>query len=103
MTIRSQIVVVDGQSQAKPPEVEEAIVVQHDGKTVANLRKPANQGSGAGSYESQFVLKMPEGVPQGYYPIQTALFVDGRQVASRFLSVQIVRQESGEVLAFLQK
>jgi hypothetical protein len=103
MTIRSQIVVVDGQNQSKPPEIEEAVVVQHDGKSIASAKKPANQGSGAGAYETQFVLKMPEGVPQGYYPVQTALFVDGRQVATRSLSVQIVRQENGEMLAFLQE
>lgn len=103
MVIRSKITVVDGATQAKPPEVEEQLVVMHDGKVISQAKKRANEGQGSGEYATQFTVKLPSGVPQGDYPVKTALFLDGRQVESRSLSIQVVKLDTGEMVALLQQ
>ena len=90
MVIRSQITVVEGANTKNQPVVEEQLVVMHDGKSIASARKRANEGYGSGEYWTSFTLNLPAKVPRGFYPVETALFIDGRQVQTRSLSIQVV-------------
>jgi hypothetical protein len=102
MVIRSKITVVEGGNTKDQPVVEEQLVVMHDGKSIANAKKRANEGGGSGEYSTKFNLDLPAGVPQGYYPVRTALFLDGRQVETRSFTVQVVQTETGVMVAMLQ-
>jgi len=101
MVIRSQIKVVDGKPTNSQVVIEEQMIISHNGKEITNARKRANDGSGAGEYETRFQLNLPSGVPQGYYPVRTALYVNGTVVATRNLDVQVVMLNSGEKVAYL--
>jgi hypothetical protein len=102
MVIRSKITVVEGGSTKNQPVLEEQLVVMHNGKSIANAKKRANEGGGAGEYTTNFKLDLPAGVPQGYYPVNTALFLDGRQVETRSFTVQVVQIETGVMVAMLR-
>ena len=101
MVVRSQIKVVEGKQSNAQIVIEEQMIISHNGKEIANARKRANDGNGAGEYATRFQLNLPSGVPQGYYPVRTVLYVDGKVVASRNLDVQVVMLESGEKVAYL--
>ncbi len=102
MVIRSQITIVEGTNKKSQPVVEEQLVVLHDGKSIAQAKKQANEGGGTGEYTTKFNLSLPAGVPQGYYPVQTALFLDGQQVQTRSFSFQVVQLETGVMVAVLR-
>lgn len=93
--LNSDITVVGGAHDAVLPVVEEEMtLIRPDGKRVVS-RKVVNEGQGAGGYQSSFTLSMPKGVPDGEYPIKTALYLDGKQIDTRDLSLQVVMRDQG--------
>ncbi len=84
-----------------PPVVEQEIVVGYDGKKVASARKQANAGGGAGEYTTSFTVKLPQGVPQGSYPVYTSLYVNGNRVDGKSTAVQVVFISGGEPVAMV--
>lgn len=99
MTVVSNIEVVQGAKDQKPLLEEELTLVRPDGSEVKS-RKKANENQGAGAYTTSYSITMPTGVPQGVYPVKTALFMNGEKVASKDLSMQVVSLPSGEMVAF---
>ncbi len=99
MTVVSNIEVVQGAKDQKPLLEEELTLVRPDGSEVKS-RKKANENQGAGAYMTSYSMTMPTGVPQGVYPVKTALFMNGERVASKDMSMQVVSLPSGEMVAF---
>lgn len=100
--LNSDIEVIGGsQDQVQPLVEEEMTMTRPDGKQISS-RKVVNAGQGAGGYQSSFTLKMPKGVPEGEYPVKTSLFLNGKPVGSRALSMQVVRVEDGLVRVALR-
>jgi len=99
LTVVSIIEVVQGTKDQKPLLEEELTLVRPDGSEVKS-RKKANENQGAGAYLTSYSMTMPTGVPQGVYPVKTALFMNGEKVASKDMSMQVVSLPSGEMVAF---
>jgi hypothetical protein len=99
LTVVSNIEVVQGAKDQKPLLEEELTLVRPDGSEVKS-RKKANENQGAGAYMTSYSMTMPTGVPQGVYPVKTALFMNGEKVASKDMSMQVVSIPSGEMVAF---
>jgi hypothetical protein len=49
---------------------------------------------------TSYSMTMPAGVPQGVYPVKTALFMNEEKVASKDMSMQVVSIPGGEMVAF---
>lgn len=99
MTVVSNIEVVQGSADPKPALEEELTLVRPDGSEVKS-RKKANENQGAGAYTTSYSMTMPSGVPQGVYPVKTALYMNGQKVAGKDMSMQVVALPSGEMVAF---
>lgn len=95
VVLNSEIEVIAGTRDRDIPVVEEEMtMVRPDGKQVSS-RKVVNEGQGAGGYQSSFTLKMPKGVPEGEYPVKTALYLNGQPAGTRTLTMQVVRVSDG--------
>lgn len=102
LTLASTIEVVQGSADTSAPVIEEEMtIVKPDGSEI-KARKQANEGHGAGGYKTSFAMAMPVGVPQGDYPVRTALYVNGKKTDEKRLSMQVVAVETGEFLALLR-
>ncbi len=102
MVIRSDIVVVEGDSMKTQPVVEEELEIMHDGKSITKAKKQANADRGGGAFATKFTLDLPRGTPQGDYPVRTTLYLDGRKVETRSFNVQVVQLETGTMVAMLR-
>lgn len=104
LTLTSNIEVVQGSQDAKAPVIEDELVLfSPDGRELSRKRKVANDGAGAGAYATSHTIKMPEGVPQGEYPVKTALYVNGQKVKENPMSMQIVREGDQQQVALLTR
>lgn len=100
ITLASNIEVVQGTSDISKPLIEEEmIIVRPDGKEM-KTRKKANEGLGAGGYQTSFGVKMPTGVPQGEYPVRTALYLNGEKVSGRNMTMRVA--DGGALVALLE-
>lgn len=98
ITVTSDIEVVQGTRDIGAVAIEEELVMQRpDGQTI-KAKKQANEGSkgATGGYQTSYTLKMPEGIPQGAYPVKTSLYLNGKLAAERNLDMQVVHLESGD-------
>ncbi|MEW5891006.1 MAG: hypothetical protein AB1768_18650 [Pseudomonadota bacterium] len=99
LNVVSNIEVVQGTSGGGQPSIEQEIVMTRpDGKEV-RARKPANADGGYGAYRTSFALAMPEGVPQGAYPVTALLYVNGNKVATNNVLLQVVAVPAGTAVA----
>lgn len=93
VVIRSDIVVVPG-SKTKQAVIEERIVIydnEDNTKPLNTLTKPVNgKTKKAGHYQNEFSFTLPEGLPQGVYPIKTELLINGQAVESASNDIQLV-------------
>lgn len=95
ITIRSDIVVVPG-TQQKKTLIEERISIfdnEDHSKELNTLTKTVNNKTKrAGHYQNEFTFTLPEGLPQGIYPIKTELLINGVIVESSDNDIQLVMQ-----------
>ena len=98
LVIDSVISVVQGASDPLP-KVEQELTLFHDGKVVSKARKLANLGQGAGEFKNRFQVDLQKGIPQGAYPVQTALYLNGVKVREQGIGVQVVNFETDNRLA----
>lgn len=63
------------------------------------VRKPVSATNGSGAFKGGFSIPLPEGVPQGLYPIKTALYLNGRRVAGQDNKLQVVDLGTTRMLA----
>lgn len=91
--IKSDILVVPGAKQ-KSTLIEERLAIydnEDNTKELKSLTKAVNKKTKkAGRYENEFAFTLPEGVPQGVYPIKTELLLDGKVVDSSETGLQLV-------------
>jgi hypothetical protein len=91
--IKSDIVVVPGSKQ-KTALIEERLAIydnEDNTKELKSLTKAVNKETKrAGRYENEFTFMLPEGVPQGVYPIKTELLLNGKVVDSSETGIQLV-------------
>lgn len=95
VVIQSDIVVVPG-TQQKTALIEERISIydnEDNTKELRNFTKPVNEETKSGGrYKNEFAFTLPEGLPQGVYPIQTELLLNGKVVDSSNNDIQLVLQ-----------
>lgn len=101
-TLVSDFTLVAG-SASPQPKVEEALeLYAPNGEKVSSARKPVNSVAGSGSFQNQFKFRMPEGVPEGVYPISLTLYADGAPLSTTRAQLQIARHASGLLVAGVQ-
>lgn len=93
--IQSDIVVVPGARQ-KTALIEERIAIydnEDNTKELKNFTKPVNEKTKTGGrYKNEFSFTLPEGLPQGVYPIKTELLLNGEVVNTANNDIQLVMQ-----------
>jgi len=81
VTVKSSLSVVPGRD-SRTVKIEEKIEIfdnEDDKKVIKSLTKTVNgKESKAGAFENEFSFTLPKGMPQGVYPIKTAVVVDGK-------------------------
>ncbi len=91
--IQSEIEVVPGEQQ-KESLIEESITIydnEDNTKELKNLKKLVNGDTKrAGRYKNEFTFQLPEGLPQGVYPIKTQLMLDGKMAKTASNDIQLV-------------
>lgn len=106
--IKSDIVVVPGAKQ-KTALIEERLSIydnEDNTKELKSLTKAINKKTKkAGRYENEFAFTLPEGVPQGVYPIKTSLLLNGKVVDTSDTGIQLVLEinQQGEMLIAMLK
>ena len=93
VVIQSDIVVVPGTRQ-KTALIEERIAIydnEDNTRELKNFTKPVNGKTKAGGrYKNEFSFTLPEGLPQGVYPIKTELLLNGVVVNTANNDIQLV-------------
>ncbi|PUA28892.1 MAG: hypothetical protein B0W54_10805 [Cellvibrio sp. 79] len=96
--IQSDIVVVPG-TRKKSALIEERIAIydnEDNTKELKNFIKPVNEKTKTGGrYKNEFSFTLPEGLPQGVYPIKTELLLNGAVVDTADNDIQLVLQVDG--------
>lgn len=95
ITVASNIEVVPGTSNPRPSVEQEIALYSPDGAQAGKARKPASQSGGGGAFETSFKFSLPQGVPQGVYPVKSQLYVDGKPVAGTDTRFQVVVAPGG--------
>ncbi|MEQ1667254.1 MAG: hypothetical protein ABL868_02250 [Sulfuriferula sp.] len=99
----SYIEVINGRNDPSPKLEEEMSLYKPDGTLAKSVRKPVSATSSSGGFRNSFTVPMPEGVPDGVYPVKTALFLNGVKVKTNTTKLQIVINDSHratELVAF---
>lgn len=95
LTTVSEIEVVRGENVPVNEVKEQITLFGTDGKEVKQFAKIVNEsGPGSGRFVNQFEFTFPQGVPEGKYPLELALFVNGRLVQKRDAVIQVATIES---------
>jgi hypothetical protein len=98
VNVASNIEVVPGTSNPSPNVEQEITLFSPDGAQAGKARKPASQtGAGGGAFETSFKFSLPQGVPQGVYPVKSQLYVDGKPAAGTDTRFQVVVAPAGSV------
>jgi energy-converting hydrogenase Eha subunit A len=93
----SYIEIVQGKNDPNPRVEEEMTLYKPDGKLLKTVRKAVSGTSSAGAFKGGFTIPLPEGVPQGVYPVKTALYLNGMKVSNRESKLQVVTNQRGAV------
>jgi hypothetical protein len=102
ITVASNIEVVPGTSNPRPAVEQEIALYGPDGTQAGKARKPASQTAGGGAFETSFKFSLPQGVPQGVYPVKSQLYVDGKPAAGADTRFQVVVAPGGAVSVLAQ-
>ena len=98
VNVASNIEVVPGTSNPSPKVEQEIALFSPDGAQAGKARKPASQtGAGGGAFETSFKFSLPQGVPQGVYPVKSQLYVDGKPAAGTDTRFQVVVAPDGMI------
>jgi len=80
VSIQSKLEVVRSAS-SRSVDIQEKITIydnEDNTKELKSLTKVVNQKTNnSGAFENKFTFKLPEGMPQGIYPVKTTVIVDG--------------------------
>lgn len=77
--------------------IEEKIIIydnQDPTKELKSLVKQVNRDTGkCGAFKNEFTFTLPKGMPQGVYPIKTAVIIDGKEYAPLENKMQLVNND----------
>lgn len=90
--MNSYIEVASGRNDPNPKLEEEMSLYKPDGSLIKTLRKPVSSQATAGGFNNSFQIPMPEGVPEGVYPVKTALYINGSKVKTNRAKLQVVME-----------
>jgi hypothetical protein len=93
--IQSDIVVVPGRNEPQTLIQEKLAIYDNEDNTkeLKSLTKDVNEGTKrAGHYTNEFSFTLPEGLPQGVYPIRTTLLLNGEETQTSNADIQLVLQ-----------
>lgn len=91
--IQSDIVVVPGRNEPQTLIQEKLAIYDNEdnSKELKSLTKDVNEGTKrAGHYTNEFSFTLPEGLPQGIYPIKTTLLLNGEATQTSNADIQLV-------------
>lgn len=98
VVIQSDIVVIPGREQ-KETLIQERLAIfdnEDNTKELKSLTKDVNEGTKrAGHYTNEFTFTLPEGLPQGVYPIKTTLILNGEEKETINNDLQLVLEVNG--------
>lgn len=92
----STIAVTPGK-QSAPVQIEEEFRLYDNEKpdtVLASKRKQVNPQGTAGEFKNQFSFVVPQGVPNGNYPVKTVVFINGVEAASRSANLNVASADS---------
>lgn len=107
VVIQSDIVVVPGREQ-KETLIQERLAIfdnEDNTKELKSLTKDVNDDTKRGGrYTNEFTFTLPEGLPQGVYPIKTTLILNGEEKETINNNLQLVLQvnNAGNMLIALR-
>ena len=93
INIDTSVKVVVGK-KSKKVLIEEKLEIFDNEKTdqvINSLTKKVSNGKG-GAYENTFSFTLPEGMPQGVYPIKTSVILDGKAFEHANSDMQVVME-----------
>lgn len=99
--VRSWIEVVPGRSGDKPTIEEKLTIWDNEDNSVALKSMTKAAGKRGGAFTGEFTFSLPEGLPQGVYPVSTDLMLNGERVGDEKHGLQLVLWVSptGQALA----
>ena len=97
----SSIEVVQGTQRSVNNVTERITLFRADNPSqeLATLEKVATQRSASGAFENTFTFTLPQGVPQGTYPVQTVVYINGQVAAQKDSRVYVVAIHTGIITA----
>ncbi|WP_116368337.1 hypothetical protein [Parahaliea mediterranea] len=97
--VKSYIEVVEG-SSGKPVVLEERLTIwDNEDNTIALKAMTKEAGERGGGFTGEFSFTLPEGLPQGVYPVSSDLMLNGELVGDKRHSLQLVwLGDSGHLL-----
>ena len=90
--VRSWIEVTPGRSGNRPVIEERLTIWDNEDNSVALKSMTKAAGERAGAFRGEFTFTLPEGLPQGVYPVSTDLMLNGERVGDEKHGLQLVLQ-----------
>lgn len=88
--VKSYIEVVPGRN-GKQAQIDEKLTIwDNEDNSVALKSMTKQAGEGAGGFRGEFSFTLPEGLPQGVYPVSTSLLMDGEWIQDQNHKLQLV-------------
>ncbi len=108
--VKSVIAVIPGKSGVAA-NIEESLTIFDSEDTslvLKSMTKPAAPGAGrGGEFNGEFTFALPEGMPQGMYPIRSTLLLNGELVGDTSHELQLVLRVDysvgGDMVAVLER
>lgn len=88
--VKSYIEVVQGRNSRKAELEERLTIWDNEDNTVALKSMTKEAGEKGGGYTSEFTFTLPEGLPQGVYPVSSDLVLNGELVGDQRHTLQLV-------------
>lgn len=101
VVIRSVVEIIRG-SKGGRVRVEERLTIYDNedwDNALTEMTKPLGRGaSDGGELRGEFTFTLPEGMPQGVYPVRMEVLLDGEEVGDRSFQLQLVMLDDGSLL-----
>lgn len=88
--VKSYIEVVQGSGNQRVTLQERLTIWDNEDNTIALKSMTKNAGKKGGGFTSEFSFTLPEGLPQGVYPVSSDLMLNGELVDDQRHSLQLV-------------
>ncbi|TCO78461.1 hypothetical protein [Chromatocurvus halotolerans] len=88
--VRSWIEVTPGRSGDRPVIEERLTIWDNEDNSIALKGMTKAAAERAGAFRGEFTFTLPEGLPQGVYPVSTSLMLNGEPVGDQKHGLQLV-------------